>query len=64
MRPYLVTADIERTFVKSNDPNKSSSHVPNFAHASLACKRDETQHRAFVWYGENCVFDMLVGYSK
>jgi hypothetical protein len=59
MRPYVIYADTECTNVKSTDKNKVSMHMVNSVRAYLVCEHDETQNKEFVWYGKNCVINMI-----
>jgi hypothetical protein len=63
MRPYVIYADSECTNVKSNDKNKVSMHMVNSVRAYLVCEHDETQNKEFVWYGKNCIINMIFDLS-
>ena len=62
-RPYVIYADSECTNVKSNDKNKVSAHMVNSVRAYLVCEHDETQNKEFVWYGKNCIINMIFDLS-
>ena len=64
MRPYIIYADSECTNVKSTDKNKVSTRMVNSVRAYLVCEHDETQNKEFVWYGENCIINMIFDLSK
>ena len=64
MRPYIVYADTECSLIPSKDPNKLATHVPNSACIYFVCNYDETQNKKMIWYGENCIYDMVMELHK
>ena len=78
MRPYIVYADTECSLIPSDDllgrnpsehgvrhdPNKLATHVPNSACIYFVCNYDETQNKKMIWYGENCIYDMVMELNK
>ena len=60
MRPYIVYADTECSLIPSDDPNKLATRVPNSACIYFVCNYDETQNKKMVWYGDNCIYDIVV----
>ena len=79
MRPYIVYADTECSLIPSDDdplgrnpsehgvrhdPNKLATHVPNSACIYFVCNYDETQNKQMIWYGENCIYDMVMELYK
>ena len=56
---YIIYADTDCTNVKLTDTNKVSKHMPNSVRAFSVCQHDETQNREFVWYGKNCIINMI-----
>lgn len=59
-RPFIVYADTECTLIPSKDPNKIATHTPNSACIYLVCEYDETQNKMYNFYGENCIYDMVL----
>ena len=59
MRPYIIYADTECTNVESNDKNNVSTHMVNSVMAYLVCEHDEIQNQELVWYGKNCIINMI-----
>ena len=63
-RPYVVYADTECSLIPSDDPSKLATHVPNSACIYFVCNYDETQNKKMIWYGENCIYDMVMELYK
>ena len=64
MRPYIVYADPECSLIPSDDPNKIATHVTNSACIYFVCNYDAPQNKKMIWYGENCIYDMVLELYK
>ena len=63
--PHIVYADTECSLIPSDDdPNKLATHVPNSACIYFVCNYDEAQSKKVIWYGENCIYDMVMELYK
>lgn len=44
----------------SDEKNKLATHTPNSVCIYLVCTHDESKNKKYEFYGENCIYDMVV----